>query len=530
MTNTIDLLESKIRAELAGIGLRWAKHVSWNVNAAVLYQAALEQGEGMATDAGALAVTTGCHTGRSPKDKFIVRNAASEHTVWWDNVASLSQSQFEQLKQDFMIHARMKSLHVQDLQAGADPMLALPTRVITEHAWQALFIRHLLIKPRTKHVAPQLHIICLPSFKADPQRHGTRSETVIAMDLQAGFVLIGGTHYAGEIKKAVFTFLNHMLPDFGVLPMHCAANVGKSGDTALFFGLSGTGKTTLSTDPDRSLIGDDEHGWSERGIFNFEGGCYAKAINLSAQGEPEIFAAANRWATVMENVTLDPVSRKPDFTDGGKTENTRLAYPLTAIGNASSDGRAPHPKAIIMLTADAFGVLPPLARLSADQAMYHYMSGYTAKLAGTERGITEPQATFSACFGAPFLTRHPSVYGAMLKDLMQRHKVPCYLVNTGWTGGAYSVGKRFPLDVTRKLLAVALSGAMANKPLRADPNFGFAVPVAIDGVETAMLDPRAGWRDGEAYDAAAQRLVGLFQENFKKFEASENRAMLIAAE
>ena len=524
MSNDTDLAELKIRSQLAGIGLRWAERISWNANEAVLFQAALQGREGEVTDAGALSVSTGACTGRSPKDKFIVYNAASEHSVWWDTSQSLSQNQFDQLKADFLIHARLKSLHVQDLQAGADPQNAIPVRVITEHAWQALFIRHLLIKPQMpQDGSPQLHIICLPSFKADPTRHGTRSETVIAMDLASGFVLIGGTHYAGEIKKAVFTYLNHIMPDRQVLPMHCAANVGSNGDTAVFFGLSGTGKTTLSTDINRKLIGDDEHGWSERGIFNFEGGCYAKAINLSAENEPEIHGAANRWATVLENVTIDPVTRAPNYSDDSKTENTRLAYPLDAISNASRDGMAPHPKVIIMLTADAFGVLPPIARLSAEQAMYHYMSGYTAKLAGTERGIREPQATFSACFGAPFLTRHPSVYGAQLKDLMQRHAVPCYLLNTGWTGGAYGTGKRFPLAVTRKILGFVLSGAMAHTPQRADPNFGFAVPVAIEGVDPALLDPKKNWpkdnlNDSAAYDVAAKQLVKLFEENFRKFD------------
>ena len=514
-----DLLDPIIRAQLATLGLRWANCISWNASEAVLYQEALERGEAIVSAAGALAVSTGSHTGRSPKDKFIVRNAASEHSVWWDNTQALSQTQFDLLKADFLSHARLKSLFVQDLLGGADPALTLQTRVITEHAWQALFIRHLLIAPQTpKDFMPQLHIICLPSFKADPLRHGTRSETVIAMDLRAGIVLIGGTHYAGEIKKSVFTVLNHLLPDKGVLPMHCSANVGAKGDTAIFFGLSGTGKTTLSTDPLRTLIGDDEHGWSERGVFNFEGGCYAKAINLSSVGEPEIFAAANRWGTVLENVTLDAVTRQPDFSDISKTENARLAYPLEAIPNASREGMAPHPKAIIMLTADAFGVLPPLAKLSSEQAMYHFMSGYTAKVAGTERGIKEPQATFSSCFGAPFLTRHPSVYGSLLQDLMQRHQVPCYLLNTGWTGGGFGVGKRFPLSVTRKLLGTILSGAIDGLTMRNDPNFGFAVPVSVDGVAPSYLDPRTNWHDGKAYDAAALKLVDLFSENFKKFE------------
>ncbi len=514
-----NLLDPIIRAQLAILGLRWANCISWNAAEAVLFQESIERGEAQVTATGGLAVNTGNHTGRSPKDKFIVHNAASATTVWWDNNQALEQRQFDQLKADMLAHARLKSLFVQDLLGGAEAAHALETRVITEYAWQALFIRNLLIKPTAgKAFTPKLTIIVLPSFKADPSRHGTRSETVIAMDLKAGLVLIGGTHYAGEIKKSVFTMMNFLLPAKGVLPMHCSANVGKAGDTAIFFGLSGTGKTTLSTDPERTLIGDDEHGWSDQGVFNIEGGCYAKAINLSAQSEPEIYAASQRWGTVLENVVLHDTTRVPDFSDKSRTENTRLAYPLSAIPNASATGQAPHPKAIIMLTADAFGVLPPLAKLTEEQAMYHFMSGYTAKVAGTENGVTEPQATFSSCFGAPFLPRHPSVYGEMLQDLMKKHNVPCYLVNTGWTGGGYGVGKRFPIAVTRALVNAALSGALKNIETRKDENFGFAVPLNVDGVEAKHLNPRESWADAKAYDAAATKLVGLFKENFKKFE------------
>jgi phosphoenolpyruvate carboxykinase (ATP) len=513
-----DLLDPVIRAELASLGLRWANCISWNAAEAVLYQQAIAREEAEVSASGALVVSTGSHTGRSPRDKYIVHNGASAATVWWEGSQSMSTEAFEKLKADMLAHARLKSLFVQDLLGGADPDYALHTRVITETAWAALFIRHLLLKPEAgASFMPTLHIICLPSFRANPSVHGTRSDTVIAMDLKHGLVLIGGTHYAGEIKKSVFTALNHLLPDRGVLPMHCSANVGKAGDTAIFFGLSGTGKTTLSTDPERMLVGDDEHGWSEKGVFNFEGGCYAKAINLSAESEPEIFAAANRWGTVLENVVIDPETRLPDFKDGGRTENTRAAYPLTAIANASITGMAPHPKAIIMLTCDAFGVLPPVAKLSGDQAMFHFMSGYTAKVAGTERGVTEPQATFSACFGAPFLTRHPSVYAAMLKERMEQHQVPCYLVNTGWAGGGYGVGRRMPLTLTRKIIGLVLSGEIENVEMRIDPHFGFAVPTALPGVPPAVLNPRKAWPDAAAYDAAAQKLLGLFAENFKKF-------------
>jgi phosphoenolpyruvate carboxykinase (ATP) len=523
-----DLIEPVIRAELSSLGLRWAHDICWNASEAVLYQQAIARQEGDVSATGALVVATGQHTGRSPKDKYVVHNPASADTVWWANCQSMSQDAFARLKADMLAHARLKSLFVQDLLGGADADFALHTRIVTESAWQALFIRYLLIKPKAgKAFKPDLHIICLPSFRANPSVHGTRSETVIAMDLKQGLVLIGGTHYAGEIKKSVFTVLNHLLPDRGVLPMHCSANVGEAGDAAIFFGLSGTGKTTLSTDPERMLIGDDEHGWSEKGVFNFEGGCYAKAINLSAESEPEIFAAANRWGTVLENVVIDPQSREPDFRDQSRTENTRAAYPLAAIANASRTGLAPHAKAIIMLTCDAFGVLPPVARLSGDQAMFHFMSGYTAKVAGTERGITEPHATFSACFGAPFLTRHPSVYAAMLRERMEHHKVPCYLVNTGWAGGGFGIGRRMPLALTRKIIGLVLSGEIGNVEMRLDPHFGFAVPVALPGVAPAVLNPRKAWPDASAYDAAAQRLLGLFAENFKKFGA-EASALLDA--
>lgn len=511
------LNEPVIRAELAKIGLRWANCISWNAGVAELYQQALERGEARVSEGGALSVMTGAHTGRSPKDKFIVRNAASADSVWWDNTAALSQNQFDQIKTDMLAHARLKSLFVQDLHAGADPAHRLETRVITEFAWQALFIRNLLIVPNTDFAAaPGLTILCLPSFKADPARHGTRSDVVIALDLAQRLVLIGGTHYAGEIKKSVFTVMNHILPEQAVLPMHCSANIGAMGDTAVFFGLSGTGKTTLSTDPERALIGDDEHGWSPSGVFNIEGGCYAKAINLSAAAEPQIHAAAHRFGSVLENVTIDE-DHKPHFDDNSVTENTRVAYDMSAIPGAKADGCGTIPKTIIMLTADAFGVLPPVARLTPEQAMEHFMAGYTAKVAGTERGVKEPQATFSACFGAPFLTRHPAEYGAMLKDLIARHKVSCYLVNTGWTGGAYGVGKRIPLDVTRKIVRAALSGALQEGATRTDPHFGLAVPVRIAGVPENMLDPAKGWADAEAYDAAARKLVAMFADNAKRF-------------
>lgn len=513
------------------IGLRTAGVVRYNFEAPALYEEAIRRGEARLTAHGALVAETGQHTGRSPKDKFIVRDDATEPHVWWDNNKAISPAQFDTLLADFRAHAADKDLYVQDLVGGADEDLKLPTRVITELAWHSLFIRNLLIRPETaalEHFVPDMTIIDLPSFRADPARHGTRTETVIAVDLSRMIVLIGGTSYAGEMKKSVFTVLNYLLPAKGVMPMHCSANEGADGNAAVFFGLSGTGKTTLSADPSRVLIGDDEHGWGPHGIFNFEGGCYAKTIKLSAEAEPEIYATTQRFGTVLENVVLD-AARVPDFDDGRLTENTRCAYPLDFIANASRTGRANHPKNIIMLTADAFGVMPPIARLTPAQAMYHFLSGYTAKVAGTEKGVTEPEATFSTCFGAPFMPRHPSEYGNLLRELIARHGVDCWLVNTGWTGGAYGTGKRMPIKATRALLAAALNGSLKTADFRTDANFGFEVPVAVAGVDPAILDPRSTWTDTSAYDRQATRLVGMFAVNFEKFETHVDATVLGAA-
>jgi phosphoenolpyruvate carboxykinase (ATP) len=516
MTTASDLV---IRSQLAALGFKWVDHISWNAPAASLYQEAVARGEGLVAHGGGLVVNTGLHTGRSPADKFVVRDQTTEDTIWWDNNKAMSREHFETLRQDFLAHARLKSIFVQDLAGGADPDHRLSVRVITEQAWHALFIQHLLIQPTDQTgFLPQLTIINLPSFRADPARHGTRGETVIALDLAHGLVLIGGTHYAGEMKKAVFTVLNYLLPAKGILPMHCSANIGPRGDSAVFFGLSGTGKTTLSADPARTLLGDDEHGWSEDGLFNFEGGCYAKVIRLSERAEPQIHGAAHMWGTVLENVTIDQETRRLDLDDDSITENTRAAYPLSAIANASSSGRAAIPRTIVMLTADAFGVLPPIARLTPAQAMYHFLSGYTAKVAGTERGVTEPSATFSTCFGAPFIPRDPAIYGALLRDLINRHQVSCWLLNTGWTGGPHGVGHRMPIDVTRALLGAALNGELDRAPMRTDPHFGFAVPLRAEGVDAKCLDPRQTWPDGLAYDAMARKLVGMFVENFTRFE------------
>jgi len=516
---------------LDAIGFKALDMVRYNFGTAELYEEALRRGEAQITAHGALRALTGQHTGRSAKDKFVVRDATTSGQIWWDNNKEMSAEHFAVLHADMLARTQGMSLYVQDLIGGADAVNALPTRVVTEFAWHSLFIRNLLIRPEREALsdfAPRLTIIDLPSFKADPARHGCRSETVIACDLVNGLVLIAGTSYAGEMKKSVFTALNYLLPEKGVMPMHCSANVGPAGDSAVFFGLSGTGKTTLSADPKRTLIGDDEHGWGEDGIFNFEGGCYAKTIRLSAEAEPEIFATTRRFGTVLENVVLDE-DRVPDFNDGSLTENTRCAYPLDFIPNASETGKAGHPKTIIMLTADAFGVLPPISRLSPEQAMYHFLSGYTAKVAGTEKGVTEPEATFSTCFGAPFMPRHPSEYGNLLKELIARHDVTCWLVNTGWTGGAYGTGNRMPIKATRALLAAALDGSLKTAEFRTDANFGFAVPVAVAGVDGSILDPRSTWSDASAYDAQARKLVDMFVTNFAKFESHVDGSVLDAA-
>jgi phosphoenolpyruvate carboxykinase (ATP) len=515
--------EPIIRSELAELGLRWINKLSWNETEAALYQTAIAKGEAKASASGALVTETGPHTGRSPKDKFIVLDESTSHSVWWDNNQPMSASHFAALKADFLVHARMKDVYVQDLEACADPAYMLPTRVITEFAWHALFMRHLL-KPvdDVLKFKPELTIINLPSFQADPVRHGTNSSTVIAFDLKHGLVLIGGTQYAGEIKKAVFTVLNYALPAEGVLPMHCSANIGRTNDTAIFFGLSGTGKTTLSADPSRTLIGDDEHGWGADGVFNIENGCYAKVINLSEQAEPEIFSATHRFATVLENVKLDDATRMLDLADPSLTENTRAAYPLNAIKNASTSRMAQAPRTIIMLTADAFGVLPPIAKLDVEEAMQMFLAGYTAKLAGTERGVKTPEATFSACFGAPFLPRHPQTYAKLLRQLMAQHNSQCFLLNTGWTGGSYGIGTRIPLAVTRKLLGAALSGALDHAPTRRDENFGFAVPLTIAGVDDRLLTPRDCWANPTAYDAAAHSLAQQFAKTLEKFSAAQS--------
>jgi phosphoenolpyruvate carboxykinase (ATP) len=507
--------------------------VNWNFLAAPLYEHALRAGEAELTADGALCAETGVFTGRSPKDKFTVRDARTDKTMWWGGNQSITSEQFQTLHDDFIKHCEGRTLFAQDLYGGADPKFRISTRVYTELAWHSLFIRTLLIRPEFAELAsfaPELTIVDLPSFRADPKRHGCKSENVVAIDFTRKIVLIAGSQYAGEMKKSVFTTLNYYLPEQGVMPMHCSANVGSGGDSAIFFGLSGTGKTTLSADPQRTLIGDDEHGWGPDGIFNFEGGCYAKTIKLSREAEPAIYDASTRFGAVLENVVLDPRTRKADFDDGSKTENTRSAYPLDFIPNASRTGRAGQPKNLVMLAADAFGVLPPIAKLTPAQAMYHFLSGYTAKVAGTERGLgNEPQPEFSACFGAPFLPRDPAEYGRMLRDLVARHNVDCWLVNTGWTGGKYGTGSRMPIKVTRALLTAALDGSLRSVNFRTDPYFGFAVPTSLPGVPGDILDPVNTWKDKADFDTTARNLVAMFQKNFAKFESNVDPDVLAAA-
>jgi len=516
---------------LDGLGIK-AGQVNLNWNEARLYEEAVRRGEGEVAEGGPLVVKTGAHTGRSAKDKFTVRDAETEDQVWWDSNAAITPENFETLWQDFQAHMEGKEVFVQQLFGGADLDHRLPVRVVNELAWHSLFIRHLLRVPAAEEYAgfdAEFTIINLPSFKADPARHGCRSETVIAVDFNRRMVLIGGTSYAGETKKSVFTILNYLLPKKKIMPMHCSVNVGDKDDAAIFFGLSGTGKTTLSADASRTLVGDDEHGWSENGLFNFEGGCYAKMIRLSAEAEPEIFATTKMWGTVLENVVMDPVSRQLDLDDGSLAENSRGAYPMSAIPNASETGRCGQPKNLVMLTCDAFGVMPPIAKLTPAQAMYHFLSGYTAKVAGTEKGVTEPSATFSTCFGAPFMPRHPSEYGNLLRELIAEHDVDCWLVSTGWTGGAYGAGQRMPIKATRGLLNAALDGSLNAAQFREDPNFGFMVPVSVPGVDDSILDPRSTWSDPAAYDAQAAKLVAMFVENFKTFDAHVSPEVRAAA-
>jgi phosphoenolpyruvate carboxykinase (ATP) len=505
----------------------------WNLGTPRLYEEALRRGEGTIAEGGALVCRTGQHTGRSPNDKFVVRDGVAASQVAWGKVNQpLEPAQFDLLVQDVYAALDGREMFVLDAYAGADPEYRLPIRVITELAWHNLFARNLFIPEldparQARHL-PQFTVVGVPSFQADPARHGTRTGVFIVLSFERRLVLIGGTSYAGEIKKSIFSVMNYLLPLRRVLSMHCSANVGSNGDVALFFGLSGTGKTTLSSDPARRLIGDDEHGWSDRGIFNIEGGCYAKTIRLSRDLEPQIFSTTQRFGTVLENVALDPVMRALDFDSDRLTENTRAAYPIAFIDNHVPEGRGGHPRHIMMLTADAFGVLPPIARLTLDAAMYHFLSGYTAKVAGTEKGVTEPKATFSTCFGAPFLPLAPRVYATLLGEKIARHQVAVWLVNTGWSGGPYGVGQRISLAHTRALIDAALSGTLDAASYRTDPVFNLEVPTAVPGVPASILTPRDTWRDPAAYDAQAAKLARMFVENFATFDSSVDASVKAA--
>jgi len=503
-----------------------------NLSVPQLYEHALAHGEGVLGAHGQFIADTGEHTGRSPKDKFFVREPGSERYIDWGETNKPFESEaFDALYNRVSAYLSERETYSLDAYVGADPRYRLPIRVVTEFAWHSLFSRHLFIapEPTSEKFAPEFTIIDAAQFNADPMRDKTRSSAFVLVNFARRIILIGGTRYAGEIKKSVFTIMNYLMPLRDTLPMHCSANVGPKGDTAIFFGLSGTGKTTLSADAQRPLIGDDEHGWSADGVFNFEGGCYAKAINLSQNAEPEIWAATHRFGTVLENVAFNPKTRALDLDSQEKTENTRAAYPIEYIPNTVPGSRAGHPKTIIMLTADAFGVLPPISRLTNAQAMYHFLSGYTAKVAGTERGVTEPSATFSACFGAPFMVHHPTVYAKLLGERIEKHNVVCWLVNTGWTGGPYGVGNRMKIAYTRAMVNAAIDGRLANVQCDTDPCFGLQIPQAVPDIPSDVLNPRDAWTDKSAYDAQAQKVARLFAENFKRFEAQVNSEVLAVA-
>ncbi|MCI0395377.1 MAG: phosphoenolpyruvate carboxykinase (ATP) [Chloroflexi bacterium] len=504
-------------------GIRNANTVYWHLTTPMLYEQAVRRREAVIAHLGPLIVRTGDHTGRSPNDKFVVKEPTSEKDIWWGKVnRPIDQEKFDNLLRRIQAYLQNRDLFVFDGYAGADPNYRMPVRVMTEFAWHNLFARNMFLRemnPEKLHrFVPEFTVIDMPQFHADPQFDGTNSQTFILVDFGKRLVLIGGTAYAGEIKKSIFTAMNYYLPKRGVMSMHCSANYGRDADdVALFFGLSGTGKTTLSNDPQRTLIGDDEHGWSDDGVFNFEGGCYAKVIRLDPKGEPEIYDTTRRFGTILENVAYDAEIRRIDLDDDSLTENTRASYPLTHIGNVDLSGTAGHPRHIIFLTADAFGVLPPISRLTGAQAMYHFLSGYTAKVAGTERGITEPKATFSVCFGAPFMPLHPGAYARLLGEKLERLQARVWLVNTGWTGGPYGVGSRMKLSYTRRMVTAALGGELDNVELVEDPIFGLRIPAHVEDVPDEALRPRQTWQNPEEYDAQAARLARMFVENFDQF-------------
>ncbi len=502
-------------------GLAPAGKVHWNLSPAELCEAALARNEGHLVNMGPFAAVTVPHTGRSPDDRFTVEEPSTADRIDWGSInRPMSEERYRALRADVVEYLNQRELFVRDACCGADPVHRISVRVVSSSAWHTLFVHNMFLRPAPgEPTAPRPDFVVLhaPLFQADPARHGTRSATAVVVNLAERTVVVAGTRYAGEIKKSIFSSMNFFLPGHGSLPMHCSANIGEDGDTALFFGLSGTGKTTLSADRARRLIGDDEHGWSDDGVFNFEGGCYAKVIRLSPENEPEIYRTTRMFGTILENVIFDESTREVDLDDGTLTENTRASYPIHYIPGAVPDGRGGHPRNIFFLAADAFGVLPPIARLTPEQAMYHFLSGYTAKVAGTERGVTEPRATFSACFGAPFLPMHPSVYARLLGEKLRRHDARVWLVNTGWTGGGFGVGERMDLPHTRATIRAALDGSLDDAPTRADPVFGLAVPLEVAGVPSQVLTPRAAWTDPEAYDRAAARLAAMFRDNFSRF-------------
>jgi phosphoenolpyruvate carboxykinase (ATP) len=509
------------RADLSAHGIEAGGRVYLQPTTSLLYTHTLLRDEGRLAEGGPLIVDTGRHTGRSPNDKFVVREPSSEDRLWWGKVnQEIDEEHFEGLREKLTSYLSGQDLYVVDSFAGADPEHRLAVRTITYSPWHALFAKTLFIDPTPEALAehePEAVVLHAPAVEADPETDAVRSTTFVVLHPGRSEILVGGTYYAGEIKKSIFTLMNDRLPNEGVLPMHCSANVDENGRVAIFFGLSGTGKTTLSADPNRHLIGDDEHGWSDEGVFNIEGGCYAKVIRLSAEAEPEIFKTTHTFGTVLENVIADERGVL-DLDDDSKTENTRAAYKLEQIANALPTKRAGHPSSVILLTADAFGILPPIARLSREQAMFYFLSGFTAKLAGTEIGVTEPQPTFSACFGAPFLPQPPSTYAEMLGERLSRHGSTVWLVNTGWTGGPFGEGERMPIAATRSLLDAALAGELDGVDYRTDELFGFEVPVEVPGVDAKLLDPRSTWRDPEAYDRKARELAQMFRDNFEQFE------------
>ncbi len=520
-TDTMEPTMAGTNRDLAAHGLDPKGDVHWNLSPARLYEESFARGDGRLAHMGAISTVTAPHTGRSPNDRFVVRDDVTEGVVDWGPVnVPVTSEQYEALRSDVVDFLNAKDLFVRDARAGEDPVHGVNVRVISESAWHSLFAYNMFLRLDESALAdfsPDFTVLHAPHLQADPDRHGSRSETAIMVNFTRREVLVTGTRYAGEIKKSIFSVLNHLLPEAGVFPMHCSANVGDAGDVALFFGLSGTGKTTLSADASRGLIGDDEHGWSETGVFNFEGGCYAKTIRLSPEGEPEIYRSTQMFGTILENVILDDETREIDFDDGSITENTRASYPIHYIPNAVLPSRAGHPSNVVFLTADAFGVLPPISRLTPEQAMYHFLSGYTAKVAGTERGVTEPVATFSACFGAPFLPRHPGVYAEMLGEKLREQGATVWLVNTGWSGGGHGVGSRMKLSYTRAMVNAALAGDLDGGDFAADPVFGVSVPTSIEGVPDDVLQPRGTWSDGAAYDAAAAKLADMFRSNFEQF-------------